>query len=112
MYKNSIISKPQEPKITSGKRNKAGDVRKKQIRRSRENRQLHIRFDVVENKDPLRVLEHGNDMMKTVIEEDEIQAGPIRGKHQTPRGSCNPGPREVKKAIVMGKRVMNSVQIN
>lgn len=50
--------------------------------------------------------------MKTVIEEDEIQAGRIRGKHQTLKGSCNPGPREVKKARVMGERDMNSVQIN
>lgn len=51
-------------------------------------------------------------MMKTMTEEDETQAGRIRGKHQTPRGSCNPSLREVKKARVMGERVMNSVQIN
>lgn len=94
-------------RVPSGKRNKAGEVRNQQIRRNRENGQLRGRFDVVGNKDPLRVSEQGSDLMKTAIEEDEIQAGLIRGKHQTPRGSCNPSPREVKKA-----RAMNSVQIN
>lgn len=42
-------------RITSGKRNKAGDVRNKQIRRSRENRQPRTTFDVVGSKEPLRL---------------------------------------------------------
>lgn len=54
-----------------------GDVRNQQIRRNRENGQLRGRFDVVGNKDPLRVSEHGSDMMKTMAEEDETQAGRI-----------------------------------
>lgn len=112
MDKDFIISKPQEPESHLAKEIKPGDVRNQQIRRNRENGQLRGRFDVVGNKDPLRVSEHGGDMMKTMTEEDETQAGRIRGKHQTPRGSCNPSLREVKKARVMGERVMNSVQIN
>lgn len=46
-------------RITAGKRNKAGDIRNKQIRRSRENRQLRIWFDVVGSEDPLRVWSQG-----------------------------------------------------
>jgi hypothetical protein len=55
VYKNSIISKPQEPGSYLAKERKPEDVRSKQIRRSRENRQPHMRFDVVGNKDPLRL---------------------------------------------------------
>jgi hypothetical protein len=35
---------------------------------------------MVGNTDPLRVSEHGSGVMKTVIKEDEIQAGQIEEK--------------------------------
>lgn len=61
MDKDFIISKPQEPESHLAKEIKPGDVRNQQIRRNRENGQLRGRFDVVGNKDPLRVSEHGGD---------------------------------------------------
>lgn len=35
---------------------------------------------MVGNKDPWRVSEHRTNVMKTVIEEDEMQAGQIEGR--------------------------------
>lgn len=58
-------------RTTSGKGNKAREVRKEQIRRSLENRQPHV--DLVENEDPGRVSQHGCEVMKTVIKEEMRQ---------------------------------------
>lgn len=43
------------------------------------------------NEDPWRVSEPGSGVMKTVIEEDEMQAGQIEGKGRDPRGGRHPG---------------------
>lgn len=47
--------------------------------------------DVVENEDPQRVSQHGCEVMKTVIKEDEMQAGRIAGRGWDLRGGSHAG---------------------
>ena len=46
---------------------------------------------MVGNKDPWRVSEQGSDVMKTVIKEDEMQAGQIKGRDVDLRGGSHLG---------------------
>lgn len=67
-------------RITSGKGNKAGEARKEEIRRNLESRPPHLDLMWWERKIPRGVSKQGSDVMKTVIKEDEMQAGQIKGR--------------------------------